>query len=79
MVKVGDTVKIIDPYFNEVVRRWWRSEAELEITDVYEGTTHHQQPRIRVIDKNGTPMRLSNSKYQVVKAVLSIEAESQEL
>lgn len=79
MVKVGDTVKITDPYFNEVVRRWWASGAELQVTDVYDGTTSNQQPRIRVIDKSGTPMRLSNSKYEVVKTILSIEAESQEL
>lgn len=79
MVKVGDTVKIIDPYFNEVVRRWWSSGAELKVTDVYDGITSHQQPRIRVIDKSGTPMRITSSKYAVVKSILSIEAESQEL
>lgn len=79
MVKVGDIVKITNPYYNHVVQEWFAHGTELEVTDVYQGDTTHGQRKIRVIDVKGVPMRLTSSEYAVVQSVLSIETESQEL
>lgn len=75
MVKVGDTVKILEGH-NHITKGWAETGATLTVTDVYDGLTIWGQPRIRVFNDVDRAVRLSHSKYQLI---LSIEAESQEL